>query len=158
MARIVNNTRNFMVGNIVLAVLGKVSSKKGMITEILKDNKVRVLDCETKKEEVIDASDCFGIDITDDLLSRVLGFQKHEVKRRYNAVKEEVTEEWIKAIYDSENPNTNFILTLPSKKDSNNPWVLEIGKPGNTEKSKVEVKSLHELQNQVYFQTGLVLC
>jgi hypothetical protein len=158
MARILNNTRNFMVGDIVLAVLRKVSSKKGMITEILKDNKVRVLDCETKDEEVIDAGDCFGVDITEDLLSNVLGFQKHEVKRRYNAIKEETTEEWIKAIYDSENPEINFLLTIPSKRGANDPWILEVSKPGDSTKSSVEVKSLHELQNQVYFQTRLVLC
>ena len=158
MARILNNTRNFMVGAIVLAVLRKVSSKKGMITEILKDNKVRVLDCETKDEEVIDAGDCFGVDITEDLLSNVLGFQKHEVKRRYNAIKEETTEEWIKAIYDSENPEINFLLTIPSKRGANDPWILEVSKPGDSTKSSVEVKSLHELQNQVYFQTRLVLC
>lgn len=151
------NTRDFMVGNIVLACLGGVCSKKGMITEIYKD-KVKVMDWETKKEEVIPPNLCFGINITSDLLVNVLGFEKHTVNKLINALKTEKIEEWIKVISDSEDPNKCYFLTFPSKVDPNDPWILEITDMNKKMKSSIPVTNLHELQNQVYFQTKLVLC
>jgi hypothetical protein len=152
-----NTVRDFMVGNIILATLKGVSLRKGMITEIYKD-KVKVMDWETKEEEVIDPGMCYGIDITEDLLRNVLKFENHTVSQTYSAIRTETTQEWIKVIYDPEDPSNFYFLIIPLKANANDEWVVEIKNPNRELKSKVSLRSLHQLQNQVFFQTHLVLC
>lgn len=149
--------RDFMVGDIILAELGGLNNLKGMVTEIYKD-KVKVMNWYTKEEEVISPKKCYGIGLTADLLEKVVGFEKHSVTNRVNAIRTETIEEWIKLVYDPENPEKYFTLIFPIKKNQNDPWILEVTDSSRTKKSSVMVTTLHELQNQVYFLTGIVLC
>lgn len=153
------SSRDLMVGDIVFARVEGTHGRRCMVTEILKNN-IKVLDIETKKEDITEAKDCISISITSDLLEKILFFEKHKISKLVKAGtgEREVIDEWIKVISDPEDESNSFILTIPPRKSANDPWILEVTQSGSTDKISVPVIYLHELQNQVYFLTKLVLC
>ena len=155
------SSRDLMVGDIIFARVKGTHGRQCMVTEILKE-KIKVLDIETREEEITEAKNCISISVTSDLLSNVLKFEKHQISKLINpgTNKRQEINEWIKVISDPENSNYSFILTIPAKENPNDPWMLEVIKAGEGDNKKISVPIiyLHELQNQVYFLTKLVLC
>jgi hypothetical protein len=156
------NIRSLMVGNIVTVVWSDSETKKVMVTEIYKD-KVKVMDVDSKEktEIVVEPNKIYEISITSDLLENVLNFSHNEIKTTKNAIESSMTKEWLKVIENPDDPDNFYFLILPDDGNVTKSWGLwefEIYSENRNLIARVSCRTLHDLQNQVMFNTGLVLC
>lgn len=152
------NVRNLRVGNCILADLKDSNSvsNRGMVTEIYK-NSVKVMNVENRVEIEVPIDRCFEIDLSDTILYKELGFEKHIINQQRTAINTNTINESMKVLFDVKDNNIFFFITF-NDRESDGSFYVNILDSSRKVISYSKVKYLHELQNLVYESTKLILC
>lgn len=147
---------DFMLGDHVIAELGKVQNKKGMITSIFKD-KLEIMDLDTKIMEIVylHSNTLKDIPLSDIVLSS-MGFEERNLKIT-KGINEEIIKDKFRMLTNLENQNEYYFITAILDKDKGYSVKIE-DKDRNLVCERKGIMWVREFQHVILTSTRLPIC